>query len=272
MEEVSSQRHLRASNKVAVISGASSGLGEVFARRFAANGHDLVLVARRRNRLEQLSRELQEDFRIKADVCVVDLAKPQDVRWLATRIAELPSVEMLINNAGFGTMGDFSEVTLERHLQMVHVHCGSTVELTYAVLPKMLESGEGTIINVSSLAAFTLGPGQAMYNSTKAFVKSFSESLHIEVRNAGVHVQALCPGMTRTEFHDTEDFAKFDRSHVSKVLWMSAEDVVDESLRALKRKRAICVPGIKNSILASLFSFHAIRALAGHLMRKRPDH
>jgi len=203
-------------------------------------------------------------------VHVADLANPQDVKRLAMHLREVPCVMYLVNNAGFGTMGTFANVGLERHLDMVRVHVLAPIELTHAVLPQMVARGNGYIINVSSMSAFLVGPGQVTYAATKSLLKSFSESLQAELRGTGVRVQAVCPGMTYTGFHDTAEFKDFDRSQLPKGLWMSAEAVVEASLRDLKRGRVVCVPGLKNKLLARLFSVGAIRAIAGKVVQKKP--
>jgi short-subunit dehydrogenase len=199
----------------------------------------------------------------------LDLAHSQQVDRLVEQLQGISTLSHLINNAGFGYMGDFVDLPLEKHLRMLDVHVTSLVRLTYAVLPGMLKRDEGAVVNVSSLAAWTVGPGQAMYNSTKAFVKSFTEALHAEVEGTNVRVQVLCPGITRTGFHDTDEFANFNKSDMPN-LWMSAEEVVDESMACLERNRAVCVPGFKNRILASLFRFDTIRKAAGKTVRKAP--
>lgn len=254
--------------RTAVVTGASSGIGEVFARRLAATNHDLVLVARRVDPMRDLADQLQQHG-INAELVPVDLADDQQVNRLVEQLQDYPNLSHLINNAGFGYMGDFADLPLEKHLRMLDVHVTSLVRLTYAVLPGMLQRNEGNVVNVSSLAAWTVGPGQAMYNSTKAFVKSFTEALHAEVEDTNVRVQALCPGITRTGFHDTDEFANFNKSDMPN-LWMSADEVVDASIAALERNRAVCVPGFKNQVLTSLFRFDTFRKAAGKTVRKAP--
>ena len=254
---------------VSVITGASSGIGESFARRFASDGDDLVLIARRKELLNQLAQELNEEFGVRAEVVPADLTLHEDLDRVAERIAELPAIQTFVHAAGFGYMGDFVDLPMDKHMRMLDLHIRATVQLCYAALPKMIEANNGTIINVSSLAAWTVGPGQAMYNSTKAFVKTFTESLHAELDQTGVHVQALCPGVTHTGFHDTEEFRDFDRSEMPGS-WMTPQDVVEESVAALRRDRAVCVPGFNNRVLSVLFRSDRIRRIAGEKVRKRP--
>jgi short-subunit dehydrogenase len=257
-----------ANKPVAVVTGASSGIGEVFARRLAAQQQPLLLVARRLDRLEQLAAQLKVDHGAEVDIYQSDLAEAGQLNELATHLRGIPNVGYLINNAGFGYMGDFADLPLHKHLAMLDVHVTAVVKLTHAVLPKMIEANQGTLINVSSMAAWTVGPGQAMYNATKAFVKTFTESLHAEVEGTNVRIQALCPGITHTGFHDTDEFSSFDKSEMPN-LWMSADEVVEWSLSALDGNRAVCVPGFKNRVLTTLFRFDTLRRAAGKSVRKQ---
>ncbi|MFV2067223.1 MAG: SDR family NAD(P)-dependent oxidoreductase [Pirellulales bacterium] len=254
---------------MAVVTGASSGIGEVYAQRLAERGHDLLLVARRHDRLAALQKQLSDQHGTRVEIVRTDLSLSEQITQLAGRIAKLPTLSMLVNNAGFGTLGNFVDVRLERHRAMLQVHVMAIAELTYAALPVMLANRRGHIINVSSMSAYLVGPGQVTYAASKSFVKSFSESLQAELRGTGVDVQALCPGMTRTGFHDTSDFVGFDRSQMPRGLWMDSEGVVAASLRRLGGRRAVCVPGIRNKILAGLFGFGPIRALTGSVVRKK---
>ncbi len=254
---------------VTVITGASSGIGEVFSRVLAARQQPMLLVARRGDRLEELAEQLNREHGAEIVVRQCDLADAHQLDELARDLEQLPRVGYLINNAGFGYMGDFAELPLEKHLAMLDVHVTAVVKLTHAVLPKMLEANQGTLINVSSMAAWTIGPGQAMYNATKAFVKTFTESLHEEAEGTNVRIQALCPGITHTGFHDTSEFSNFDKSEMPN-LWMTAEEVVQQSIAALDRDRALCVPGFKNRLLTYLFRMDTFRRAAGKSVRKKP--
>jgi short-subunit dehydrogenase len=230
------------------VTGASAGIGEAFARALAARHHDLVLVARRRDRLEALAKELAERHRVAAAVEVADLADEADLaRVVAAVAADAP--DLLVNNAGFGTLGPFAELEPERELEEIRLNVVALVRLTRAALPGMLARGRGGVVNVSSLAGESAGPFTATYSATKAYVTCFSESLHEEVRGAGVIVQALLPGFTRTEF---QDVAGVDRELIPRFAWMSAQAVVESSLAALERGDAICIPGAGNRMLGSL--------------------
>ena len=222
---------------LALVTGASSGIGAAFARALAARGYGLLLVARRRNRLEQLASEL-----VHAEVMAADLADGAELRRLEERVARETNLELLVNNAGFGSLGRFWEADLEGQDRMHRLHVLAVVRLTHAALPGMVARGRGGIINVSSVAAFFHNPFNVSYGATKAWMNSFTEALSVELRSVGspVLVQALCPGFTRSEFHDT---LGTDRSAIPRWLWMSAETVVDSSLRGLERGKLIVIPG-----------------------------
>jgi short-subunit dehydrogenase len=226
-----------ATKPVALVTGASSGIGEVFARRLFARGFDLVLVARRKDRLERLASELGG-----AVVLTADLSADADLRRVEQYIAEQPELELLVNNAGFGSSGRFWEAGLDVQDRMHRLHIIATLRLTHAALEVMLPRARGSIINVSSVAAFLHNPFSVSYGATKAWINSFTEALYVELRSVGspVRVQALCPGFTITEFHDV---LGIDRRLVPNSLWMTAESVVEASLRGLEKNRLIVIPG-----------------------------
>ena len=234
-----------------MITGASSGIGAVFARRLASQGYNLVLVARREALLRSLADEVQQKFRVNARFFPADLSNPIHVERLEKRIAEIGDLDFLINNAGFGVPGRFTEIEPERNLAMIQVHVVATVRLCRAALPGMIARGCGSIINVSSVAAFMASPRNTTYCATKAYLNLFSEGLQDELQGTGVRVQALCPGLTHTEFHNQAGYEDYKRK-IPKFLWMSAEDVVTESLDALKKGRVICVPGFKNRLIVAV--------------------
>lgn len=227
----------------ALITGASSGIGEAFARRLAADGYDLTLVARREERLRGLADELIAAHGIRADVLTADLAREEDIASVAGSIASMADLTLLINNAGFGTRGSFTEVPMERHLDMIRVHDTAGVALSWAAVPQMVARGGGAIVNVSSIAAFFPSGGSVTYTASKVFLNNFSEALAGELYGTGVKVQALCPGFTYSEFHETPEYQGFDRGQIPEPLWMTAGQVVDESLAALPGDRVLVVPG-----------------------------
>ena len=238
-------------NKLAIITGASAGIGAEFARQLAQQGYDLLLVARRVERLEALANELRNGFGISAEIRATDLANPEQTQQLANHIKTLNNIALLINNAGFGIEIPIADAPVDGQLAMMHVHMTAPYLLCQAVLPGMIAQRSGGIINVSSIAAWMHGPGAANYCATKAYLSSFSKSLALEVAGHNVKVQALCPGYTVTEFHDTESMDGFDRGDVPGKLWDSAEFVVKTSLDALNGGKVIVIPGRKNQLLVA---------------------
>jgi short-subunit dehydrogenase len=236
---------------LALITGASSGIGLQFAQKLAAGGCDLILVARRREPLEETARAIQSAHRVHAEILPADLSLDDGVRAVEQRIAAAPPLAYLINNAGFGTLGLFLTTPVEDHERMHRVHILATLRLTRAALPAMVERGSGALINVSSVSAFGPNPGSVGYSATKAWMNTFTEGLAMELKSAGskVRVQALCPGFTITGFHDA---MHFDRGGIPSWMWMSADRVVDTSLRALEHDRLFVIPGLRNRLLVLL--------------------
>ena len=233
---------------LALITGASSGLGETFARKLAARGYHLVLVARRRDRLEALAGELG------AETLAADLTDEAQLAIVEERLRAAPDLELLVNNAGFGTMGRFFEVDLEGQVRMHRLHVMATLRLTHAALPGMVARRRGGVINVSSVAGFARSAGNVSYCASKAWINAFTECLDLELKSAGspVKVQALCPGFTVTEFHDTMGL---ERGKIPARLWMQAEDVVEASLRGLDAGKLFVVPGWFYKVLVKALPF-----------------
>jgi short-subunit dehydrogenase len=231
-----------------LVTGASSGIGAAFAARLASDGHDVVLIARRRERLQAMARDLRRRDGVEVEVVAADLAHSAGLRAVEAMIATGGAVDLLVNNAGFGTIGPFAALDPSREEEEVRLNVVALLRLTRAALPGMIRRNTGAVINVSSLAAFQPGPNNATYAATKAFVNSFTESLSEELRGSGVRVQVLCPGFTRTEFQER---AGIDTSRIPSFAWMSAEAVVDASLAALSRGTVVCIPGFGNQLLAS---------------------
>ena len=230
----------------ACITGASSGIGEVFARRLAGQGYNLLLHGRRKERLEHLCLELQQRHGIRAEYILADFSRPEEIRSVEERIQGIEDLEILVNNAGFGARKSFTHDAIEPQEEMIHTHVLATVRLTHAALRGMLERNKGTIINVSSVAGFLVGPNSATYCATKAYITSFTESLHLELTGTGIRLQALCPGFTRSDFHSR---IGIDTSGDFYRNFMSAEEVVDTSLRGLKGNTVICVPGMRYKLV-----------------------
>jgi short-subunit dehydrogenase len=238
-------------SRTALITGASSGIGAAFARQLAPLGYDLILVARREERLAALAAELQQRHPTTAEVLAADLIRPTDLKRVLKRITELDDLDLLINNAGFGAPGSFAGVYLAPQLDMIRLHVIASVCLTRAALPGMIARRRGAIVNVSSIAGMTPIPGSATYSATKAYLNFFSQALQAELQGTGVKIQALCPGFTHTEFHDTPTHRGFHRSNIPEAMWMSPDDVAEQSLRSLHKRQVIFVPGLKNRLVAA---------------------
>lgn len=254
----------------ALVTGASAGLGSEFARQLARQGHDLILTARRRDRLDALADELGARHGVRIETIALDLAEPGAAGALMDEVAKRGlAVNLLINNAGFGLSGALAGQDREAVVRMIDVNCRVLVELCQAVLPGMIQMRRGGIVNLASTAAFQPGPFMAVYYASKAFVLSFSEALHEEVRAHHVHVVALCPGPTATEFFDSagtsEDFAL-------RKLTGSADKVVRDGLRALERNRAVKVSGLRNAMMAASVRFSPrwlVRRMVAAIQRTR---
>lgn len=245
----------------ALVTGASSGIGEAFARILASRGYRITLVARRSEKLETLANELEATCGAEAIPLTADLSLPEDIWRVSRYIQEQAPVTLLINNAGFGWPGPFHEVDAKRHEQMVRVHCEAPILLTRAALPAMLTQGRGGIINVASIAGLMPEVGGPMYGSTKACVVVFTRQLRARLRDTGVRLQALCPGLVHTEFHNREGYEAYRAGAFPRWLWMSATDVAVESLEALTHDRAIVVPGLRYRLLLAMVNNPVGRAI-----------
>ncbi|MBN1942472.1 MAG: SDR family oxidoreductase [Phycisphaerae bacterium] len=249
---------------IALVTGASAGLGAQFARALARRGHDLILVARRRERLEALAAELATDG-AAAEVLPADLTNDADLLRVEERIRRCENLAMLVNNAGFGLDVLFHESDLAGQSAMARLHVLAPTHLTHAALPGMVRRGRGAVINVSSVAAWLQGASGVMYCATKAFLNSFTLSLAVELAGTGVRVQALCPGFTYTEFHDV---LGMDRDLVPKFWWLRADYVVEQSLRGLRRGKVVCIPSLRYKLLAAVFRAMP-QWLMSHIGQKR---
>ncbi len=235
---------------LAVITGASAGIGKEFAFQLAARGHDLLVVARDAGRLAALATELQARFGIRVEPFPADLSREEDIDRLARRIATSPDLSLLVNNAGFGVRGTLLEAAPEPQANMVRLHTMAPMRLTSAALPLLARRKAGAVINVSSIASFIYSAGNANYSATKAYLTTFTQGVAAELRGTGVQAQALCPGFTITEFH--QRMAE-STSRLPGFLWLSAESVVRASLRSLDRGGpTICVPGLGYRVLVGL--------------------
>lgn len=239
--------------RLCLITGASAGIGEAFARLYARHGHDLVLTARRVERLEKLAEELSELHDVEVRIVPADLSEPGAVDHILAAIeARGREVDVLINNAGYGLPGAYAETTWSEQQAFLQVLLTAVCELTHKLLPGMLSRGYGRIVNVSSLAGLVPGmPGAALYGPTKAFLVRFSQALHVETQGTGVHVTALCPGFTWSEFHDANG-TREEANRIPKWMWLDADTVVEQGYRAVEASRAVCVTGFPNKLIATI--------------------
>ncbi|HEU5459302.1 MAG TPA: SDR family oxidoreductase [Pyrinomonadaceae bacterium] len=253
---------------ITLITGASSGIGAAFARKLAARGRNVLLVARSEDKLIALCNELGRLTSIRAQYLALDLRDP-DARlqlFEETKKRDL-EIDTLINNAGFGSMNDFAKLDLARELEMIQLNITALVDLTHTFLGPMRERKRGTIINVASTAGFQPVPYMATYAATKAFVLSFSEALWDENRLHGIHVMALCPGVTETNFFEA---AGIDRPPMRAV--QTPEEVVETALRALPRKKSLVISGWANWFVVEAERFlprSAVTKVAGNALRSR---
>jgi short-subunit dehydrogenase len=255
------------SRPIALITGASVGIGEQFSRQLAERGYDVVLVARDRARLDALAKEI-EGGDGHAEVLAADLTDPDQLAAVEARVR---TVDLLVNNAGFGTFGPLHTLDIDIEAREVNLNIVALVRLTHAAAVAMVERGRGGILNVSSLAGFQPGPSNATYSATKAFVTSFTQAVHEELKGTGVSVTALCPGFTHTEFQER---ANAPASDVPGFMWQDAPEVARAGLDGVAKNRAVVIPGATNKIMGNLSSVtpHAITRRVGALVLKRATH
>lgn len=238
---------------LSLITGASSGIGAEFARQLAALGHDLVMTARRVERLEKLAAELRTRHGAQITVLPHDLADPAAVQWLCDALDQRGlQVDWLINNAGYGVPGTFDANDWTTHADFLRVLLTAPTELAWRLLPGMRQRGHGRIINVASLAGHVPAPaGHTLYGASKAYLIKFSQALALENRSSGIHVCALCPGFTWSEFHDvTGTREKMDK--LPGYMWLSATDVVSQGIAAVERGDAVFIPGRVNRFIKTM--------------------
>jgi short-subunit dehydrogenase len=253
----------------ALVTGASSGIGRAFAGELAARGHDLVLVSRREATLHELAAQLERDHGHPSEVLAADLETDAGTRAVEARLADAASpVELLINNAGFGTSGAFWELDVDREEHEIALNVVALVRLTHAALGPMVERGHGGVINVSSVASYQPTPWGATYGATKAFVSSFTNALYEELRGTAVRAMVLAPGYTHTHFHER---AEMPATQTPELIWQRPDEVVDAALRAYEKGRAVCTPGPLNTAAAAFsgsLPAGVTRRMAGFVTRR----
>ncbi|GAA0359642.1 SDR family NAD(P)-dependent oxidoreductase [Bacillus horti] len=236
--------------KTALVTGASSGIGEVFAHELAKKGCNLILVARTQERLEQLARVLEEMYTINAVVIPMDLGRFDAAGRIAQEVSNLGlSVDILINNAGFGTLGRFNDIPQSRLIQEIQLNIGSLTELTHLFIGGMCERKDGVIVSVASMTAFQPTPFMAVYGATKAYILSFTEALWAEYRESGVRIVALCPGETKSSFHAVSGTECLNSKRMEPI------EVVNAAFDAVEKDRSSRIVGINNNVMALLSRF-----------------
>ncbi len=240
-------------NRIAVITGATSGIGAAYAGKFAEQGYDLIITGRRSEKIQEVTQDLREKYGVNIHIILAELSEKEGVKKVADFIRD-KNIEVLINNAGFGVTGLYPEADLTSMEQLVKVNTLAPMQLIYEVLPGMIKRKKGSIINISSEGIYMIVPGNTIYSSAKAFLKIFTEGLYMDLKGTGVKVLAVCPGLTHTDFHEKLGMEKSRQIDKGIIQWMSPEKVVEESLKDLEKGRVISIPGFHTKILASIFS------------------
>ncbi len=251
-----------------LITGASSGIGRDLASEFARDGHDVVLVARSEDKLQTAAEKLRLEYKVQADVLVHDLSKLEQVGSLVMQLSEKGlEIDTLVNNAGFGALGDFADLDVDRQTDMMMVNVVALTRLTRLLLPSMIERDRGGILNVGSIAGYQAGPRMAVYYASKAYVLSFTESLREELKDTNLHITLLAPGPTRTGFGEDSgmgDLEMFERGA------MSSKEVAAEGFRGYKANKDVVIPGLSNQLMATaahILPRWATRKVVGKLQR-----
>lgn len=239
--------------KIALITGATSGIGAEFAREFARQQYDLIITGRREQEINELAKELMAKYAINVEVIIAELSDEKTIAALADRIKNLPNLEMLVNNAGFGYRSCFHDGDIEVYKNMVNTHVLTTMKLTHAALPDMIANRNGAIINVSSVSGFITW-GSPIYSATKAFMNSFTETLKLELKGTGVKLQTLCPGYTVSDFHKRMSIDIHAECKKIGIKPMTSEQVVAISLKYLKKNKVICIPGFINKLAVAVLT------------------
>ena len=243
--------------KIAIVTGATSGIGKEFSKRLAMMGYDLIVVGRREEVLKKVAKNIEKRYCVNVEVKILDLSHEDRLNEFISFINKQDDIEYLVNNAGHGAIDTFTRDNIENQVEMINVHILATVKLCHTIANKMKKNKKGYIINTSSIASFNTFPTSGMYCATKGFLSSFSQSLALELKEYNIKVQALCPGFTRTDFHEKLNMDKKILKNKGIVKWMTPQEVVDISLKNINKKsKIIVVPGFGNKImcLASKFS------------------
>lgn len=258
---------------IAFITGASSGIGAEFARRFAAQGYDLIISGRRKEHLDRVAEEIRTKYGRTVTIQLGDLSEPNILAELVELIKNNPEIDVLINNAGLGLKKHFIEDDINSPDMLIDVHLRAALHLMHAAIPGMTQRRRGTIINVSSIAGFSPTASDPTYGATKAFLTLFTESLHLVLRDKGITVQALCPGFTWTNFHEKLGMPKEEQLHRGILRWTTVDKVVDASMNGLRNGTVVVIPGFLNRLAMTIVALMPrriyYRLMRGKTLRRR---
>lgn len=256
---------------IALITGASSGIGAAYAIELANRGNDLILVSRNTEKLQKLATQIGVNSKVNIEILMADLSKERELHLVEERIREETDLEVVINNAGFATRDIFTNTDIVKQINMLRVNLEAPIRLCHAALPLMIRRKKGYIINVSSIGAFLHSPTNAIYCTTKRGLLTFSQIIHEELENSGVTIQVVCPGFTYTNFYNTDEFLGGEniKHAIPKFMWMKPDKVVNQSLHDLQRGNLLSIPGWQNKTviflarlgISGLFSAPVIRKL-----------
>lgn len=246
-------------NKYALITGASSGIGEQFAYQLAKMGFDLIITARRQDLLEKIAANIKSEYSREVIIIIADLSKQEGIDYLITKISTFDNIHYLVNNAGFSNVGTFEDVEWIKHQQMLMVHILASTQLMHWILPQMKKNNSGVIINLASIAAFV---PSSVYGASKRYLVDLTKGLKKALKGYNITVQALTPAFTVSGFHKTEEFKKLDVNlyeTIPSIAWMNSEDVVKISLKAVKKKKTVVVPGWRHKLTLTIYRLGLIR-------------
>lgn len=239
--------------KTAVITGATSGLGAAYARHFAKEGYSLIITGRRKEKIEAVAQEIRERYGVTVEIVLAELSQDQGLQSVVDTLAGRP-VDILVNNAGFGVVSYYQQTERGPLLQMAKVNVLAPIILIHAVLPGMIERKSGTVINIASEGAFIVIPKNAVYAGAKAFLKTFTEGLSLDLYGTGVRVMAVCPGLIHTDFHEKLGMPKSRQKNHGIIHWMEPEEVVALSIKDLYKGKTVSIPGFHTKLLIAVSS------------------
>ena len=239
-------------NKITLITGATSGIGAAYAKEFARQGYDLILTGRRRELIERNAQNIRDTYGVKVHILIAELSKQDEVDKVIDDIKD-KKIEVLVNNAGFGITGYYQDTDISSVCNLAQVNVLTPMKLIHQVLPGMIKRKKGTIINISSEGIYMIVPGNAAYSGVKAFLKTFTEGLYMDLYGTGVRAMTVCPGLTHTDFHQKLGLEPSRQISKGMIQWMSPDTIVAESLKDLEKGRVVSLPGTHTKLLTCVF-------------------